>query len=888
MLDRKSRIYQLRSQPDSHGASMAAILDRLPGMGGLAMADPGQPWAELHQRARSKHAAPSVLVDQQDRILHMSDGMALYLQPVEGLPSQLLIDNLRPQLRLALRATMTQLARPAPLPAGMQPVCAEAETDTGRVRITAVPLQDPPDGRDVLFVSFQPVKVDEHPECPRSADGDTEPGQVLHQLEREKLRLQDQLRSVIEHGEVSTEELMSSNEELQALNEELRSATEELETSREELQATNEELTTVNTELAHKVEEANRINDDLHNLVNASDVATIFVDSAMCIKRFTPRATELFNLIATDVGRPLQHITHRLKHDDLLDDAQRAFAQLQPVEREVQGESGHYYISRVLPYRTGEDKIEGAVLTFTDVTLLREVQHSERAGQEQLRLAAESTRDFAILTTDTSGAVTSWNRGAERLFGYTSAQALGHSVELIFTDEDRRAGVPQLELQRAQEQGRAEDERWYRRADGSIFYCSGVTTRLDEGRGFAKIARDLTGSQQSAQARERQLTHQQASWREAEATMAAKELFLAVMSHELKHPLNLIHLNAEALTQMPEIRSVPAAQRAALLIQQTVRSQARIVDDLLDLSRARTGKLSLERAPVDWVETVQRITEALRPDAQAKGVRLVFEAGPVQTLTVLFDPVRADQVVWNLLSNALKFTPQGGSVRASLSGEDGLARLTVTDTGCGIAAENLDKVFDMFSQPGGSREQQNNGLGIGLALVRELVQAHGGRVQVRSDGPGRGTELSVWVPLYSGPVAAVAIPPASVLQGLRLLLVDDSVDSVASMAQLLSLAGAQVVGAHSGAEALACLDRERFDLLISDVSMPGMSGLDLIATVRARADGAPLLALACSGYGRAQDAKRAVDAGFDALLSKPTSLAQIERTVAALQSRRAA
>ena len=541
----------------------------------------------------------------------------------------------------------------------------------------------------------------------------------------------------------------------------------------------------------------------------------------------------------------------------------------------------------MLPYRTAEHKIEGAILSFVDVTTLRRSQQEARVGAERLRLAVQSTRDFAVMTFDEHGLVTGWNPGAARLFGYDEAEIMGQPVALIFTDEDRAVGVPGRELATARDHGRAEDERWHRHKNGSVFYCSGVTTRLQDG-GFAKIARDLTGSKHASLARERQLSHEQASRRQAEATMEAKELFLAVMSHELKHPLNLIHMNAELLAHMPEIRHVPAAARAADIIQQTVAGQARIIDDLLDLSRVRTGKLRLEQAVVDWGAVVRRIVEAMRSDAEAKGLTLQLESGAAAPLT-LFDPVRADQVVWNLLSNAIKFTPAGGSVRVVLATEGEFARLTVTDSGRGIAPEFIDGVFDMFCQDSGSVRRDGDGLGIGLALVRELVQAQHGSVQARSAGLGRGTEFSVWVPLHHAQAATPSAPDApSALHGLRLLVVDDSADSVESFAMLLRLSGATVTTAAGGAEALAAMSHERFDVLISDISMPGMSGLELIRAVRVRPDSAALLALACSGYSRAQDEKRALEAGFDALIGKPAALEQVERTIALLRGTRSA
>ncbi|MEO5697098.1 MAG: ATP-binding protein, partial [Burkholderiaceae bacterium] len=599
-----------------------------------------------------------------------------------------------------------------------------------------------------------------------------------------------------------------------------------------------------------------------------------------------------FNLIPSDVGRSLMDITHRLDYPQLMEDAQSTFETLRLTERAVTG-GGRHFMTHMLPYRTAEDRIEGAVLSFIDITALRESQQETRDATNKLRIAAESTQDFAITTTDGAGRVTSWNRGAARLFGYSEAEMLGHDLAETFSEADRSAGIPEQLMAHAREHGRAEDERWHRRKDGSTFFSSGVTTRLDGDQGFSKIARDLTHSQETALAREHLLSEEQAGRRQAEAAVEAKELFLAVMSHELKHPLNLIHMNAELLARMPEIRHVASAMRAAGIIQKTVAGQARIVDDLLDLARARTGKLRLEPELVDWGEIAQRIADSMREEAEAHGVRLRLDVSEPAPMS-MFDAVRANQVVWNLLNNAIKFTPADGTVQVDVGVDGEFARVMVTDTGRGIAPEFLDGVFDMFSQEDDSRRSPDDGLGIGLALVSELIQAQGGRVQVRSDGLGRGTEFTIWMPLHHGTPPAAAVVPqepvaTSVLKGRRLLLVDDSEDSVESFAMLLRLTEAEVDTAVGGQAALACLQQGRYDLLLSDISMPMMNGYELIRAVRALADGGTLMAIACSGYSRAQDEKQAIDAGFDALIPKPASLERVESTVAALvQGRQAA
>ena len=389
------------------------------------------------------------------------------------------------------------------------------------------------------------------------------------QLEAELHRTDEQLQRRIEQSETSTEELKASNEELQAINEELRSTTEELETSKEELQSINEELITVNQELKAKVEETGKINDDLQNLIASTDIATVFVDRGLRIKRFTPRARQIFNIIASDIGRSLLDITHRLDYDaagrrrgaGLPDAAHRSSARCATHD-------GRWYLARVLPYRTTEDRIDGAVLTFVDITARREAEeqlHAERAaaahgGREHPRL-----RHHHASTPKASSPT--WNSGAERIFGYSRARGARPAERAhLHPRRPRRRRRRGGDARGAREDGRAEDDRWHLRKDGSRVFCSGIMTPLREGgelRGYAKIARDLTGSRRTEREREALLRKETAGRAEAHAASVLKDEFLAVMSHELKNPLNLIHLNAELLARLPEaqVAAVGGARR---------------------------------------------------------------------------------------------------------------------------------------------------------------------------------------------------------------------------------------------------------------------------------------------------------------------------------------
>ena len=661
------------------------------------------------------------------------------------------------------------------------------------------------------------------------------------------------------------------------MNEEQQAVNEELETSREELQSINEELTTVNLELKAKVDETGMMNDDLQNLITSSDIATVFVDRNLLIKRFTPKATSIFNLIDSDIDRSLLDITHKLDYPLLADDTRDMLKTLKLTERPVCSRDGRHYLAQIRPYRTSDNCIDGVVLTFVDVTALRKAEESLRSGEEQLRTAAETTHDYAILTVDEHGSITSWNLGAQRMFGYGQKEMLGQPFASIFTPEDRAAGAPEEELRVAREEGRRLDERWHLRKDGSTFFCSGVVTRL-EGKtgGYAKIARDMTESRsQQASLDEMLVMEKQAN--------ELKDQFLAVMSHELKHPLNLIQVNTELLLSQPEVRTLPQAVRAGETIRSAVVSQTKIIDDLLDLSRARTGKLTMRLAPVELTELAASIATAARGAATAKHLTLTYDYRE-EHLFGLCDRVRTEQVLWNLINNAIKFTPEGGCITLQLERDDTFARLTVADTGQGVDPEFLPHIFGMFVQaPDQQVSSTNAGLGVGLTLVRDLTVAQGGRVLADSAGVGKGATFSVWLPLAQSRSDTKAAPrPNGSLKGMRILAVDDMVDLLEPFSALLRLEGATVDMATSGTQALALLEKGSYDLMVSDLGMPCMDGYELIREVRKHPEWRQLKAIALSGYGRQIDTVRALQSGFNAHLSKPATVAHICQSIAQL------
>jgi len=883
-IDKKHRIYQATNARVVRSFFNAPILRTretpLAGKAPAKRSDRRQRTPkEVHQTLFEDYGPPSILIDQNNDVVYATKHAGRFLRHPGGETTNNVLSTVHPDLQLALRTGLFQATTSQqPVVTPYTPI-SEGDKPTP-IRIIVRPAQNQHAESGFTLLVFEELESPAPTEF--STVLPTENAIVLH-LEEDLAQARQQLRAVIDQYETAMEDLKSSNEELQAINEEMRAATEEMETSKEELQSTNEELITVNIEMKSKMEETAKAIDDLQNFVSATDIAVIFIDRGMRIKRYTEPASHLFNLIQTDINRSLSDITHRLHYPDIFQDIKLVFDKLLPIDQEVRSDDGLWYLAKLLPYRTAEDRIDGVVVCFIDISRRKAIEERLRVSEQRMRLIAASTKDYAIVTMDSEGIVTSWNGGAERLFGYCAEEMIGRSAEILYPEEDRAKGAFTDELRRARNDGRAEDDRWHIRKNGSQVFCSGISSPLTDETmyGYVKIARDMTSSKWMRDQQDARLEWERKERIRAEEAAKVRDQFFAVLSHELKQPLNLIQLTAEMLGRLPETAKVPAIVRGSTTIKRMVESQARIIDDLMDLSRLHTGKLSLNSTQVDLYEVISHVLTALTPDAAQKGIAMSF-APVTKGLIVHGDMVRLEQVVWNLLSNALKFTPASGKIEIRLHQHGDNACIEVKDTGRGVPPEFLPFIFDMFRQANTGTTRQYGGLGIGLALVKELVTSHGGEVEAHSAGRDKGALFRILLPMLKQErsVAQAMLADSRNLAGKSILLVDDDKDVLESLRTLLVLEEAQVTHAASASEALDIVKDtlKPYHLIVSDIGMPDMDGYTLLAELRKLPATKTTPAIALSGFTRPADVTTALTAGFATHMSKPIAFDQFIAT----------
>jgi PAS domain S-box-containing protein len=524
------------------------------------------------------------------------------------------------------------------------------------------------------------------------------------------------------------------------------------------------------------------------------------------------------------------------------------------------------------------------------VRQLEDEKRTRRAGEEaQARTAAiVQSSDDAIIGKTLDSTITSWNAGAERMFGFTAGEVIGRSISIIIppdrlSEEERVMSA----IRRGEVLAHFETVRW--RKDGTAISISQTISPIKNAAGeiigASNIARDISARKQAEEEKALLLRAMEVARSEAEAANRAKDQFLAMLGHELRNPLGAISNAIQVLRQRGAREDVAA--QATNVIARQVSQLARLTDDLFDVSRVISGRAVLEREPLELLETAERAVNTLRTAGKINRQTVTLEGQPVW---IDADAARIEQIVINLVGNALKYTPPGGSILVQVTHSGPTALIRVEDTGAGISPDMLPRVFDAFVQGAPPPDRAQGGLGIGLTLVKQLAELHGGRVEARSDGPGKGSIFTVRLPMIaqpalrprpSGPSGDKQTPSSA--SRLRVLVIEDNDDSREMLRSLLELSGHIVTEASNGPSGIEAALGAHPDIAFVDIGLPGFDGYEVARRLRAAPETKGLRLIAVTGYGLPGDNQRAREAGFDAYLTKPINGEKVAEIFATVQ-----
>ncbi|HEY9697568.1 MAG TPA: chemotaxis protein CheB [Trichocoleus sp.] len=924
LIDKKNKIYAKKL------AATPVIID-LPASTYLPMpVDPHLPTQEealrelemqkdVERIILSQFAPVGVVVNSDLEILQFRGQTSAYLEPAPGKASFNLLKMAKEGLRMELRTIIYQAGQQK-MPVKREGLSLMEGDRTRFVNMHVIPFQSTSAGEDHFLVLFEDASEQlALPNAEGSSSTSTRKrseSQEIIRLQQELKTTKEHLQSIIEEQQATNQDLRAANEEILSSNEELQSTNEELETAKEEIQAVNEELNTINEELQRRNTESAYVSNDLQNLLSSINIPILMLGADLQIRRFTPAIEGIFNLISTDVGRPLSDITHRLNIPNLEQQILEVLQTLSIKVQEVQDQEGYWYALQIRPYRTSDNKIEGAVVVLVDIDDLKRstAQLAQLTEARDYAEAIVQTVREPLLVLDSDLRVVTANSAFYQTFQVAQPQT---EECLIFELGNGQWDIPQLRS--LLEAVLVEDRQFQNFEVEHEFEQIGQRTMLLNARkilmsGDAQIIllaiEDITHQKRLAIEHDQLLEQEQAARTAAEAANRAKDEFLSLLSHELRSPLNAMI----GWTQILRNQHLDAAKTAQALevIERSAKAQAQLIEEILDVSRITTGRLRLMVQPFEIAPLIATTIEGIRLTAEAKKLQITSRLSPAPE-KVYGDPLRLQQVMSNLLSNAIKFTPSGGSITVQLDYLDHQAQIQVSDTGQGISAEFLPYVFDRFRQADGGRSRTNPGLGLGLSIVRHVVELHGGTVQAESPGQGQGATFTIRLPLRPDRKESTTVsflasedvvditdltdpnetqPPDDVLpslQGVRVLVVEDEANLQQLYFTMLEQHGAIVTTVVSAQEAFLHLRNNPtgYDVLLSDIGMPGEDGYQFIRRVRSLAAeaGGQIPAAAITAYARAGDRQEAIAAGFQMYLAKPVQTDQLVRVVANLAGR---
>lgn len=849
------RIYRKRRDVRLHSTSepLRVIGDGLRQLGIATQSPRSTSSAQgLFEKILGETLPPSILIDESRQLLHSFGSAGRYLEMKSGRPSLDILDMLGGDMKMLLASGIQRAQRrgkPVML-ANVRWKCAETDQ---LLDVVVRPFQH--SGCSVLLISFQ-ESASPRPGKDRAEAG-SEAEITAIQASRDRVEtLERELRNMHENLQITVEELETSNEELEASNEELLAANEELQSTNEELQSVNEELFTVNTEHQKKIEELRLANRDVENLFLSTETHTLFLDEKLAIRKFTPRMAEVFNLIPGDVGRRIDSFVHTIECPDLQAKLRRALETGERFEEEIDDSNGMTYLMRIFSYDEEQPRA-GVVFTLVDVTRLK---HAER----QFRVAVE-TAPGAIMMVDRDGIIRLANTLSETMFGYRSDELIGKRVEVLIPQRfHRRHRVLQQQYfadPQLRPMGAGRQLSGLRKS-GEEFPLDIQLSPLDTPDGSFVLAAAIDLSE--TKRLERSLRDQ----------VENRDLFLAMLSHELRNPLGAA-LNAATILDRIADAEMPQRELIGLIVGQT-RQMSRLLDDLLDVSRVAQGKIQLKRQPCDLAELMREAVTVTQYQLGGRHQQLRVQL-PDAPCWVDGDRGRLLQVFENLLTNASKYTQDHGRIQVTLQAAHGQAKLAVSDNGRGIPDDKLETIFDMFAQCENSIDRQDAGMGVGLTLVRSIIQMHGGSVVAHSGGLGQGSEFAVTLPLGQAPTpqSVVPKPHLDAVRPGQVVLVEDNEESRRTLQMLLQLEGFEVEAAGDGQAGLELICKVKPAVAILDIGLPLIDGYQLAQRLREDFPPQQLHLIALTGYGRTEDRQAVQQAGFDSHLVKPVQINQL-------------
>ncbi|MGB7328953.1 MAG: chemotaxis protein CheB [Rubripirellula sp.] len=826
----------------------------------------------LHDQLLNRFMPPSLLIDENRSLVDTFGGAEKFLRLRARQPSLDVLDLMDERLRATLNGAIGRAV------AGNSPVrfanvtletdSQDGKADSNTYNLTVTPISHPSMLGKCHVISFE--AIESQPNA-RSIELETVPGEL--DASRDHIRqLEDDLRYSRENLQSTIEELETSNEELQATNEELIASNEELQSTNEELHSVNEELYTVNAEHQSKIAELAELNQDMNHLLENTDVATVFLDRELRVRRFTSRVRHVFDLMDHDIGRPIRSFLPKFAVSDLVARLTQVVDENQPHECETVADDGTSYLMRMLPYRAG-DEVEGVVLMLIDVSSMEVLRDRLR----WMSAIVQSTDD-AIIGQDLDGVITSWNAGAERLYGYSPDEAIGQHVSILVPDEQYTEVKEYHQAIEAAERLHTRDTVRQCK-DGTRLHVSLTVSPVYDAHGkligISKIARDVS---------QRIMMED-----EIRDQVRQREAFLATLSHELRNPLNAA-LNASRVVR-DERADRETRNQAAQVVERQISMTRMLLVDLLDMSRISQGKIQLKREPVDLCSLINNVQETVQSDILRHARRLIVNL-PEQPLVVNGDAMRLLQIQVNLISNAAKYSPTESDVVVSISREDDWAVIAVTDEGVGLDSQDLKRIFDPFVQVSKTQGQSDGGLGVGLTLVKSLAEEHGGRAEAFSEGHGMGSTFRVWLPIQPDALAESCESADSTgttgredassdgIQFTRtIVLIEDIEDSRRMLTMLLELDGHTVQACSDGETGVAAIFEHRPDVALIDVGLPGIDGYEVARRIRSNPDYAQTTLVALTGYGQQTDLEAAKDAGFDLHLVKPIDAKELMRSL---------